>query len=595
MNRNPKLGLMALFFGLAAQAAGTGLSTGADFLNVTPGARADGMGQAFCAVADDINTLSFNPAGLGNLRLPEVSFSQYQFVSDISFNFAGAAVPLGGFGTLGLGYLGLGTSPFNSTLNPSAVSGTDSESALMLGWGDGWGIFQAGLTGKYIMRNVGSVSGTGLAADLGIRLRPVNGLSLGLAVLDLGPDVTLTQQEALPTNVRLGVAWRALELPEHSVDLAFDGEIPLMTSLQPRYGGGLEYWFQDAFALRAGYLVNTDEEGFTAGAGVRFAGIELDYAYQPFNQLGSTSRFSGTYRFDTPWFAGGEVEAPSLLSMANDSKGGAVITWKPPRESVDHYEVTITSMDNGKARVFNNIPGPPVTMKRLKANTIYQASVVSVGKGGGRSLVSNTALLQTPPEGGVAAPAPKNMEVAATPLKGIVDPVGLKLSWDAVPAYPIKGYYIYRKLPSGGNMKVTDEPKKSGPLWLANPLAWQGSEFTVTAIKADDGKEETVGSYLFNPGSQDLQLLKAVPAVTLKVTAQEEGKALVEWSHGAGDSLLLLAGPDHVYHLVAKLNPTLAQNRLKGFEKGNYFFIVVNTAADGSWTARSPEVSVSIP
>ena len=72
-------------------------------------------------------------------------------------------------------------------MSPSAVLGTDSESELMLGWGDGWGILQAGLTAKYIMRNVGTVSGTGVAADLGLRLRPDSRLSLGLALLNMGP------------------------------------------------------------------------------------------------------------------------------------------------------------------------------------------------------------------------------------------------------------------------------------------------------------------------------------------------------------------------------------------------------------------------
>ena len=52
----------------------TSLTSGADFLLMTTGARPDGMGQAFSAVADDINTLSFNPAGLGNIRLPEIGY-----------------------------------------------------------------------------------------------------------------------------------------------------------------------------------------------------------------------------------------------------------------------------------------------------------------------------------------------------------------------------------------------------------------------------------------------------------------------------------------------------------------------------------------
>ncbi len=82
------------------------------------------MGQAFSAVADDINTLSFNPAGLGNIRLPEVGYGYESFLGGIDYNFVGAAIPAGAAGVLGLGYITMGTAPFNSTANPLAAPGT---------------------------------------------------------------------------------------------------------------------------------------------------------------------------------------------------------------------------------------------------------------------------------------------------------------------------------------------------------------------------------------------------------------------------------------------------------------------------------------
>ncbi len=586
--------LTVLLWAGASQAVGAGLSTGADFLDVTPSARPDAMGQAFSAVADDINTLSFNPAGLGNIRLPEVSFSQYEFLAGISFNFAGAALPLGGYGTLGLGYLGLGTAPFNSTLSPSAVLGTDSESELMLGWGDGWGILQAGLTAKYIMRNVGTVSGTGVAADLGLRLRPDSRLSLGLALLNMGPDVSLTQQEALPTNLRLGAAYRLLELPQHSLDAAVDSVIPLVTSLQPRIGGGLEYWFQDAFALRVGYLANTDEEGLTAGAGVKFEGLELDYAYQPFDQLGSTSRFSGTYFFDEPFFAGGELTPPTLLTLTGDSQGGASANWKAPSGAVDHYALTLTTMDDGKSRVFDSISNPPVKFKRLKVGILYQASVVAVGKGGVRSMPSNKAFLKTSPEAGQAqTPTPEAQAGGA--VRGQVYKVGLQISWEAA-GFPVKGYRLYRKSPSGQTAQVTVNPKKSEPLWLVEALPWVGFEFTVTAVKEDE-TEQKVGSFVFSPGPTEIEMLKARPSVELRVTPEQEGRVVLEWDHaGAAGSLLLMADPvDRVFETAAKLNAGLPKNHLKGLKAGPHCFMVVNESGDGVWSARSPEVTAAIP
>lgn len=118
---------LVIFFGLYFRAMGSGLSTGADFLTATTGARPAAMGEAFSALSDDINSLAVNPAGLGNLHLPQVAFCHYQFVSDLAYDFAAAGIPLGTAGTLGISYLGLGVPPFNSTLNPLATLGTDSE------------------------------------------------------------------------------------------------------------------------------------------------------------------------------------------------------------------------------------------------------------------------------------------------------------------------------------------------------------------------------------------------------------------------------------------------------------------------------------
>jgi long-subunit fatty acid transport protein len=49
------------------------------------GARAQGMGGAFIAVADDATAVSFNPAGLAQLRKPEVSFVGRGFSRRVSF------------------------------------------------------------------------------------------------------------------------------------------------------------------------------------------------------------------------------------------------------------------------------------------------------------------------------------------------------------------------------------------------------------------------------------------------------------------------------------------------------------------------------
>src|SRR6185369_6415741 len=111
--------LAALFLS-AGTAVSAPTTTGADFLLMSIGARPDGMGQAFSAVADDINALSFNPAGLASLDRYEVGYGHEAFISDVSFDFLGAAFPAGQLGVLGFGYQMVGVAPFNSTEDPTA-------------------------------------------------------------------------------------------------------------------------------------------------------------------------------------------------------------------------------------------------------------------------------------------------------------------------------------------------------------------------------------------------------------------------------------------------------------------------------------------
>ena len=167
------MGLTALLLSALLPSVSTGapLTTGADFLLMTTGARPDGMGQAFNAVADDINTLSFNPAGLGNIRMPEVGYGHESFVSDINYDFIGAAIPFGSAGVLGLGYLSMGTAPFNSTADPTAPAVTVQDQALIAGWGKSFYDIHVGAAVKYINRHLDTVQGSGLGFDLGLRYR----------------------------------------------------------------------------------------------------------------------------------------------------------------------------------------------------------------------------------------------------------------------------------------------------------------------------------------------------------------------------------------------------------------------------------------
>src|SRR5690348_6207186 len=87
-------GLTALMvFPAAAQ------DTGAAFLKIGVGARPIAMGSAFTAQADDVNAIGWNPAGLGRMQRSELSATHTEWLSDLRYDFLGAALPTR-FGTM---------------------------------------------------------------------------------------------------------------------------------------------------------------------------------------------------------------------------------------------------------------------------------------------------------------------------------------------------------------------------------------------------------------------------------------------------------------------------------------------------------------
>jgi len=66
--------------------AGTGVGTaGAQFLKIGPGARVDGIGSAFCAIADDVTAVYWNPAGIGQLEGFNLSDTHTYWIADTRF------------------------------------------------------------------------------------------------------------------------------------------------------------------------------------------------------------------------------------------------------------------------------------------------------------------------------------------------------------------------------------------------------------------------------------------------------------------------------------------------------------------------------
>ncbi len=591
--QNSKFKLVALFLILAAQAygqAGTPLTTGADFLLMTTGARPDGMGQAFSAVADDINTLTFNPAGLANIRLPEVGYGHESFVADIGYDFVGAAVPTGEAGVFGLGYIGMGTAPFNSTANAAAAPVAAQDRAIIAGWGKSFYDVHVGVGVKYIMRQIDTVQGSGFGFDLGVRYRVFPYLTVAASGLNIGPGIKMASVEPLPTVLNFGGAWTALEESNHLLNFTSDISYNIITNT-PRWGFGAEYWYKNTVAIRCGYLANSIDEGFSAGAGVQVSFVQLDYAFQPFNTLGSVHRFSGIVRWDGPWVKGSEPNAPKYLNVKQAAKA-LEIRWEKSRGPADGYEVVIQPMDGRDPIVSEALVNPIYYFKDFEPDTLYKVSVRAVGNGGVRSFPSKESyIMPEGPEYHSESLAVEGKPSISRGVNGKVDAAGLQLYWDIPADGAPGGYNLYRKSPSGIAQKVTLEPKRENRVWMTDASGLQGWEWIVTVLAPDGKTEKTIGTYLWYPTSKEVDSLVEKPTMNLHASPQKDRKVYLDWDDdpdAAGYVMLFSRQPDGIFEVYGDMKSTEKDALLQIAGKHtDYYFIVVPKDAQGVWLKKS--------
>lgn len=318
----------ALLGAVLALGAGEALAqTAAISLSIPPTARANAMGEAYCAIADDATGAWWNPGGLGFLGMKDLSMTHAQLVPDLAsdvfhdyFSFAFPVKNVGTFST-SLVYLSYGQSeardPSGQDLgsfrsyefSPAVTYGV--ELAHQVGVGVGFKYVRVQLSPDFPFLPPGAGTGSTVAFDLGALWKvPAWGgdrLNLGLALQNLGPDITFVQPEAggdpvkdpIYRNLKLGVAGTVYQKNNVGILLVGDfnqllvkGEIvDTSGAVTKRYGkpiwnggGELSYKANEvSVALRGGYVQDTDGSisDPTYGLGLGYKILRVDFASIP--------------------------------------------------------------------------------------------------------------------------------------------------------------------------------------------------------------------------------------------------------------------------------------------------------------------------
>jgi hypothetical protein len=306
-----------------AQNAG-GIST-----QIPVGGRAEGMGRAYTAIADDATATWWNPAGLGFLPGNQIALMHTQLVpglaNDVYFEYLAYTHQYQGWGSVGISaaYLTYGTSPaideqgnqygefksyevvpeltYGTRLTPNVAVGVGLKYIsvnLAPAWATGTG--QPG-NGKTFAADFGTLIHVPLAEERSF----LPSASFAVVLDNLGPNIAFIQEDQsdpIARELKLGAAATLYDAEPFKATFAFDLTEPLVEYKFPAsfhdhvlLGTGVEVAYRNLIAARIGYVddsVGTIQD--TAyGVGISpIRGVRFDYANVPQSKYIRDSRVS---------------------------------------------------------------------------------------------------------------------------------------------------------------------------------------------------------------------------------------------------------------------------------------------------------------
>ena len=297
--------MRSLFVILFLSSPALGAET-ASFLDIGAGARAQGMGGAYTALADEADAIYWNPAGLARIEKRQVSLSHAELGNGNRHDFLAYAHPtsratLGGAFT----YLSYGSVDGRDALGRPTGNYNASDAAAAFAAGVKTDLLDFGVSVKYLRSHIASSEAQGAALDAGVKRELVVGsgkVQLGATLRNIGPGLKYEdQRNDLPLRAAFGAAYRFEK--GHSLAVEFQNG---PRGAGSEGGAGGEYKAMEGVFLRLGFTSKSAAvggsgfdaaRGLTLGLGLKRGDYGLDYAAQAAGELGNTHRFTLSAKF----------------------------------------------------------------------------------------------------------------------------------------------------------------------------------------------------------------------------------------------------------------------------------------------------------
>jgi hypothetical protein len=303
-------------------------------LEIGVGARAEALGGAFVAIADDPSALYWNPAGIVNVPTLSLQATKTNWLIETEFNTVDLVVPLPIISSaigFHLAMLDYGEQPVRTIFRPEGTGEFYSANDFVAGLYYALALtdrVSVGLGAKYFQESIWHVKGATIATDLSILFEtPLKGLKLGGTISNLGPEFGLsgrdltrvadvdgrkdeyfnndnlaiqlaTETYPLPLLFRFGMAYE-WDLDDRN-SLLLAGNMNHPADDVETVDLGVEAKLLNFTFLRVGYrslFSDYSAEGLTVGAGMRYkilgaATLNFDYSWTDWSVLSSVNRFT---------------------------------------------------------------------------------------------------------------------------------------------------------------------------------------------------------------------------------------------------------------------------------------------------------------
>ena len=298
MKKIVTLSLVIVLILIAGPSPSVASTTGLDFLKIGVGARPLAMGEAYVALADDINAIYWNPAGLVQLEWPEVGFTYNRWFEDIGYHFFGYCHPINE-SVLAFSIYYLGGGDIEGSDSGGVPTGDISAYDLALAFSYSRKLIKGlsgGLNFKLIREKLDDEVANAFGLDLGALYKTgIDNLDVGVNIQNIGTRIKFIKESAsLPLNFKFGLAYKLFPADLLTLTLDFNQ----LVNEGSYFGLGAECWIKDYVAVRIGGKFDPDiKDRVRFGLGLRRKTLRLDYAYTPHKILGDTHQFSVSFYF----------------------------------------------------------------------------------------------------------------------------------------------------------------------------------------------------------------------------------------------------------------------------------------------------------